>query len=228
MTTHSENIAELATALAKAQGEIQGAKKDSANPFFKHNYADLSSAWDACREALSRNGLAVIQSPEVETSGEAQAVTKTSRSGEERSVVSAIAKVTVSTLLVHTSGQWVRGSMSCWQASADPQAIGSGITYLRRYSLMAFVGIAAEDDDGEAAMARPANGKAKAEPVAPDGFKKWLDDMGAIAQHDGIANLRAAWKEAKAEYRQHLTAVDPKAIDRLKALAEANGAKAAR
>ena len=57
----SEQINELAAALAKAQGEITGALKDSANPFFKSKYADLASCWDACRGPLSRNGLSVIQ-----------------------------------------------------------------------------------------------------------------------------------------------------------------------
>ena len=58
---HSEHINELATALAKAQGEITGAKKDSENSFFSSKYADLAACWDACREPLSANGLSIVQ-----------------------------------------------------------------------------------------------------------------------------------------------------------------------
>ena len=60
----SENINEISSALAKAQGKIENATKDSSNPFFKSKYADLTSVWAACRKQLSENGLSVIQSPE--------------------------------------------------------------------------------------------------------------------------------------------------------------------
>ena len=57
----SETIGKLSEALAKAQGAMQNAVKDSSNPFFKSTYADLASVWDACRKPLSDNGLAIIQ-----------------------------------------------------------------------------------------------------------------------------------------------------------------------
>ncbi len=62
MTTSPE-INELAAALAKAQGEMGGALKDSANPFFKSKYADLSSVWEACRAPLAKYGLSIVQIP---------------------------------------------------------------------------------------------------------------------------------------------------------------------
>src|SRR5271157_1754798 len=99
---HSDQINELAAALAKAQGEITGALKDSANPFFKSKYADLASCWDACREPLSRNGLAVVQSPEVNGDG-----------------------LTVTTLLVHSTGQWIRNELRVLPKEDTPQGIGS-------------------------------------------------------------------------------------------------------
>jgi hypothetical protein len=68
MTT-SESINEIAAALAKAQSEMGGAVKDSANPFFKSKYADLSSVWDACRGPLTKNGLSVVQFPKTEYTG---------------------------------------------------------------------------------------------------------------------------------------------------------------
>src|SRR5271154_5901868 len=84
----STDIGELATALAKAQGEITGALKDSANPFFKSKYADLASCWDACRLPLSKNGLSVVQAPG--TSDTATYLT---------------------TILLHSSGQWMRSRL---------------------------------------------------------------------------------------------------------------------
>jgi len=127
----SNELNELALALAKAQGKITGALKDSSNPFYKSKYADLASVWEACREHLATNGIAVVQ---------------TNGNSEER--------VTVTTLLVHSSGQWVRGTCSAKPAKDDAQGIGSVITYLRRYGLAAIVGVAQVDDDGEAAMGR--------------------------------------------------------------------------
>lgn len=133
--TWSDPLNELAAALAAAQAVIVGAVKDSENPFFKSSYPDLASVWDACRLPLSTNGIAVIQSPSTEG-----------------------ARVSVDTLLAHTSGQWVHGSVSVTAKEDSPQAVGSAITYLRRYALQSFAGIAPIDDDGEAAHGRGNNG----------------------------------------------------------------------
>lgn len=128
MSEQSEQINELAAALAKAQGKITGALKDSANPFFKSKYADLASVWDACRAALSENGLAVIQLTESDDSG-----------------------VFVTTSLAHSSGQWIRSKLRLTPKDSSPQGMGSAITYGRRYALAAMVGVAQVDDDGNAA-----------------------------------------------------------------------------
>lgn len=123
----SEEIGELVKALAKVQGSIKPAKRDSTNPFFKAKYADLTSVWDSCRKELSENGLVVIQ---------------TTKSDSE--------KVTVLTTLAHESGQWIRGEISLRPVKNDPQSYGSALTYARRYALAAIVGIATgEDDDAE-------------------------------------------------------------------------------
>jgi hypothetical protein len=127
----SENINELATALAKAQGSLEGAKKDSANPHFKSKYADLASVWDACRDALSKNSLSVVQLP-----GEC-----------------ADGKIEMTTMLLHSSGQWISERLTIPLAKVDAQGYGSAVTYARRYALAAAVGIAPEDDDGNAAVA---------------------------------------------------------------------------
>jgi hypothetical protein len=132
MTT-SDQINEIAGALAKAQHAIKGAKKDSANPFFKSSYADLASVVDACREPLAVNGIAVVQAPAVAMED---------------------GRVSVTTMLVHSSGQWMKETLSVKPKDDGPQAMGSVITYLRRYSLAAFAGVAPEDDDGNAAEGR--------------------------------------------------------------------------
>ena len=192
--THSEQINEIAAAIAKAQGQIKGASKDANNPFFKSKYADLASVWDACRGALSANGLAVIQSP--------------SASGTS---------VSVDTLLAHASGQWIAGTVSVTAREDTPQAIGSAVTYLRRYALQSFVGVAPEDDDGNLASAKGSTVKA-APVVEPKGYSEWLADLEAVADQ-GITDLQKEWKKSKAEYRAHLTETNPAGWDTIKAKA---------
>ena len=126
----SESIKELATALSKVQGQLTFAKKDSANPFFKSTYADLESVWDSCREALAKNGLAVIQMPGNFFEGRMWLITR----------------------LVHSSGEWIEQEMSVPVTKPDAQGAGSALTYMRRYALAAFVGIVQADDDGNAAV----------------------------------------------------------------------------
>ena len=130
----SPTIGNLSKALAKAQGEIRGATKDSDNPYFKSKYADLASVRDAIQESLSKNGIAYVQFPE---------------GGPET--------VTITTIL-SCGDEWMRASFSMKPVKADPQGMGSAITYGRRYALMAAVGVAPEDDDGNAASGnKPAN-----------------------------------------------------------------------
>ena len=130
----SQSIAALAAALAKAQGQMRGAKKDSDNPFFKSKYADLGEVWNACRDALAGNGISIIQTPDGDTP-------------ETMSLV---------TTLAHASGEWISGKYPIKPIKLDPQGIGSAITYARRYALAAMVGVASEDDDGESASGRQA------------------------------------------------------------------------
>ena len=186
--TQSEQINEIAAALAKAQGEMEGAIKDSANPFFKSRYADLASVWDACRRPLAVNGIAVIQSPSV-----------------------ADLRVTVETLLVHTSGQWFRNDLSCAVKDDSPQVIGSATTYLRRYALQSLVGVAPEDDDGERAQGRgngPTTTSAPSIGPAPAGYDAWLSALEAVVKN-GTGALEYVWKDSKPSYRQFLTSSKP-------------------
>jgi len=151
MAESSTNIDQLAGALVKCQQQLKPALKDSTNPFFKSKYADLGAVWEACREALGANGLAVVQLPGFEN-GVAQ----------------------LTTILVHISGQWVQGTAGAPLKTQDAQGVGSALTYLRRYGLAACVGVVTEDDDGEAASPKGKRGGASTprgavpkEPVAP-------------------------------------------------------------
>jgi hypothetical protein len=142
--SQSEVINELAAALSKAQGEMQAAIKDKINPFFKSRYADLGSIWDAARPVLSKYGLCIMQTTEMSPDG---------------------GKVIMVTTLAHTSGQWVKSYIPLNPTKNDSQGMGAAITYLRRYSLSAIVGVVCDDDDdGEEAVGR---GKAQNTPPAP-------------------------------------------------------------
>lgn len=129
----SAEIGDLFGAIAKAQGSIENATKDRANEHFKSKYATLAAVYDACRKALSEAGVAVVQAP--------------FNAGEDIGVV---------TMLGHSSGQWLSGRLQVKPMRYDAQGAGSVITYLRRYILSAMVGVAPDDDDGEAAVGRPA------------------------------------------------------------------------
>tara|TARA_R110000868_G_scaffold192806_7_gene437399 strand:+ start:2249 stop:3046 length:798 start_codon:yes stop_codon:yes gene_type:complete len=128
----SESIAALAAALAKSQMQIQPALKNTVNPYFKSHYANLEAVWEACREPLNKNGLSVVQFP---CDGDA-------------------GRIGLCTILMHLSGEWMSEVVTTRAVKDDPQGLGSALTYLRRYSLAAVVGICAtEDDDGNAASA---------------------------------------------------------------------------
>jgi hypothetical protein len=123
----SETIGKLAEALAKAQGEIKPAAFDATNPHFKSKYATLGAIVESCKDALSKNGIAVIQGTN-----------------------SADGRVIVETMLMHVSGEWIKSSLSMKTERDNAQGCGAVITYGRRYSLAAMVGIVADEDtDGE-------------------------------------------------------------------------------
>lgn len=153
-TMKSDLINEISAALAKAQGEMGGAHKSAANPFFKSKYADLESVWDACREPLAKNGLAVIQTVEQTAQGDSVLITT----------------------LSHSSGQWFQSVFPLRPVKNDPQGMGSAITYARRFSLSAIVGVYQTDDDGNQASGKNAPGIFPAQPAEGDGMvsKKYV------------------------------------------------------
>jgi hypothetical protein len=176
----SEQINEISAALSKAQGSIEGALKDSKNPFFKSDYADLASVIRARRQAFAENGLCLVQS--LSTDHE---------------------KVYITTMLCHSSGQWFKDTVGVIPLDWKPQTIGTLTTYLRRYSDAAFSGIAQIDDDGNAASGR-GNGN-YADPRGDLGknvdtkvANKWAKAL--ITNQDEDHRLADTWNEIKDDH----------------------------
>lgn len=125
----SDSITLIATALAKAQGEIDDATKTGMNPAFRSKYADLAAVRAVIREPLSVNDLSIVQFP------------RTIQGGVE-----------VETMILHKSGEYMCETLFMPVTKYDAHGIGSGITYARRYGLMSILCLAADDDDGNAAV----------------------------------------------------------------------------
>lgn len=138
---HSENIAKLAAALAAFQAEVKDPSRDGQNPHFRSKYVQIDGLLAAVRPMLAKNGLSIVQS----TGGNGQ-------------------DISVTTEIMHTSGEWIRtDALMIKPAKADPQGCMSAITYSRRYSLSAALGVAwDDDDDGEAASTPKLKAKSKA------------------------------------------------------------------
>lgn len=141
----SETLSKLAPALVKAQAEMGVAYKDSTNPHFRSKYADLTSIITASRDALTANGLSVLQRAYPNDRG-----------------------IQIETMILHASGEWISdGGLFLPAAKLDPQGFGSAMTYARRYAYAAMLGIIQDDDDGNAATLprrKPGGNAEKPEP----------------------------------------------------------------
>ena len=123
----------LAEALAAAQLEITDPAKDAVNPHFRSRYADLATVLKTVRPTLARHGLALTQTTQVDEQGRLLLVTR-----------------------LHWGNEELVGYYPIQPVKADPQGYGSALTYARRYTIQAIVGVAADDDDdGNAASAAP-------------------------------------------------------------------------
>lgn len=162
----SESIKEIATALCKFQGSVEKVKKEATNPFFKSKYATLSNILDVIRIPLSEAGLSFVQLP--------------------------IDENKLTTILMHTSGEWISGTYIMRPTKNDPQGLGSTITYQRRYALGAVLGLNIDDDD---------DGNEGSEPSAPK-KQRTLNDRIAEAVKEIKSSLnpddmRACWTKYK-------------------------------
>lgn len=165
----SEQINEIATALAKAQGELQNAAKNATNGHFKNDYADLGEVLGTVRPVLSKHGIALVQMTSIEGGA-----------------------MLLHTRLIHTSGQWLESVHPVAQLPARAQEIGANETYARRYSLAAICGIAQADDDlGDGKKAAPASAPA---PVDQEARRKMLIANGEQAAAFSMEALESWWK----------------------------------
>ncbi len=137
MTSHSDDLNELAAALAKTQSQLHSVtanevgQLESATGERSYRYATLSSIWDVVRKPLTDNGLAVLQTCEPGNRGELR----------------------LTTTLLHQSGQWVSGTELMPLPVQTPQGYGSALTFARRYGLAALLGVCVDDDDDDGTCA---------------------------------------------------------------------------
>jgi len=205
----SDDISALAEALSKAQGEILDASKGAENPYFKSKYADLASVRSVIREPMAKNGLSLVQLPKTVDGG-----------------------VSVETLLLHSSGQFIKSSLFMPAAKADAHGIGSAITYARRYSIMSILCLATEDDDGNAAVdsvkriaptAKAVGGTRTIEEGSV--FADALETAKLRAEANEVAKtgseaMRTWWSGLKADKRSLLSSDDLKALKAAAAAAD--------
>lgn len=129
----SPSINKLSVAFAKAFANIGKAHKGSTNPHYRSSYASLEEVMDAVKEPLAEQGIAVLQLPSVSETGLPM----------------------LETVILHESGEFIASHMPVICAKQnDPQALGSAITYAKRYALQAALFVPSVDDDGEGAMHR--------------------------------------------------------------------------
>jgi len=140
----STSIVNIAKAIIEFQKEIKPIKKGETNPFFKSKYADLPAILEAIKEPLSKAGLSFVQFP----------------TGVNQ----------LSTILMHTSGEFMKSTVQMNPVKNDPQGFGSCVTYFRRYALGSILGLSTEEDDdgNKASTPEVKKGKAVANDIIPD------------------------------------------------------------
>lgn len=142
----SETLGELFKALALFQTSMPIVPQTKKNPFFKSTYADLSTLWDKAGRLAAKQGLSVSQFPLSTEDG----------------------RIGVMTILGHSSGEYMTSSYYLKPTKTDAQAAGSTITYARRQSLAAALGLSSEeDDDGNNASVKAPAAKKKDEHIDP-------------------------------------------------------------
>lgn len=171
---HSESIAKLAAALMVFQSEVKDPSRDGENPHFRSKYVQIDGLLAAVRPILAQHCLSVVQS----TGGDGQ-------------------NVTITTMILHTSGEWLKTDALTLRAQqATPQGAGSAITYGRRYSLSAALGVAWDDDDDGNAASTPPKAEKKAAPKAKTKEEpKAKEEQKAPRKVDSLRAIAAAAKE---------------------------------
>jgi hypothetical protein len=188
---------DIAAAMAKAQTQIKAAIRDTKGQIGQnrsYKYADLASVWDACKAALSANNIAIIQKPDFDGSS-----------------------MWLETMLLHSSGDCITGRYPLRPSQDTPQAYGSALTYARRYSLSAMVGIVTdEDDDGAAGSKRDERHDEPPADPALDAAKaftrKAIKEIGACKSTDEVVTWSKTWgkhlEQLRKKYPEEAAAVD--------------------
>jgi len=154
----SEKIDIISPAILAAQKEIGAASKSANNPFFKSKYADFSTVIQAVKEPLNNNGISYMQLVQHDEAGDL-----------------------VETVLLHESGQFITTETRAYcKKKDDPQALGSGITYAKRYALQAITGLPTEDDDGNGAAKAPPAPKTPAKPIRIKATESQQKHLGSV------------------------------------------------
>ena len=167
----SDSISEIAKALNGFQAEIDNPPKTADNPFFKSKYTPLAELIKHCRPTLAKHGLAVFQS----ASGDGE-------------------RIAVTTLLMHTSGEWIESCpLNLTPQKKDPQGMGGAITYGCRYSYSAALCVASEDDDDGNHASKP---EAK-EPTKQPTKQPTKPEVKPLATEKQLKKIYAMAKEAE-------------------------------
>jgi hypothetical protein len=189
----SESIAKIASAIVKAQGELNTVAKDATNPHYRSRYATLHGIVESTRETLRKHGLAVVQ-----TFGQTDGT-----------------YIDLTTTLLHESGEWMAGILTVRPAKPDPQGLGSAATYARRYALSAILGIVTDDDDDGNASSQPSGDRVlqgKSDSVDEKAWLNAVDIQGKLTEkgyevvkflsdNEGktLADIRKKYKVSKAD-----------------------------
>lgn len=173
MREHSEQLDQLAAALAAAQAEFSAIPKTATNPFFKSKYADLATVKATAGPVIAKHGLSVAQL--IGFDGEHD---------------------TLTTWLLHSSGQFIAETMRLHLSKQDAQGQGSATTYARRYGYMAVLGLVAdEDDDGNRASRPPARTQAPQPAPKPAGLPEAT--VGLLANAIKSVGVGQEWLRAR-------------------------------
>lgn len=189
----SASLVSFAPAFAACQGELDNATKDTANPFYKTKYADLAGCLNVIRPIAAKHGIGYVQAIEYQD----------------------VDHIQVTTRLIHSSGEWIEGTIVLPLTKKDPQGVGISSTYGRRYGLCGMFGISQEDDDGNGAVVKkPAKDavpglpdaegatpvapkakakKAKAEPLTEEAFAALVGQFEAATTKEDITKLVGAF-----------------------------------
>jgi hypothetical protein len=171
----------FAVAFVKLQSDIKPAIKDANNPAFRSKYADLGAVWEAIKEPLATHGFSVIQSPDFD--------------GDS---------MWLKTTVLHVSGESMVGRYPLRPVKQDPQGFGSALTYARRYSISAMLGVIADDDDdGNSASGRGGNGS----PTPPHSQRDVIHNSPTLHQDDDVTEGVKNWVEKEKHFLNNCVTV---------------------